>query len=128
MFDTPQEALLKAENHRLRAENEYLRRAVEAPGRTVRPYGIEEEISLRDVPPEIRLVRIGGVESKLAEDGKWHVIGSFERMQDGGRLAVTYYADQSRIDDMTFVNDVLPRLHERFIRQLADIIVKRQKR
>lgn len=128
MFDTPQEALLKAENHQLRAENEYLRRAVEAPGRTVRPYGIEEEISLRDVPPEIRLAKIGGVEAKLAEDGKWHVIGSFERMQDGGRLAVTYYADQSRVDDMTFVNDVLPRLHERFIRQLADIIVKRQKR
>lgn len=128
MFDTPQEAMLKAENAKLRAENEYLRRAVEAPGIVIRPYGIEEEMTLRDVPPEIRLAKIGGVQAKLAEDGKWHVIGSFDRMQDGRSLAVTYYADASQIDDMTFVNNILPKLHEKFIRQLADIIVKSQKR
>lgn len=124
MYDTPQETLLKAENSRLRAENDYLRRAVEAPGRTVQPYGVEEDVFVCEMGPEVRLAKIGGVEANLAKDGKWHVIGSFERMQDGGRLAVSYYAMRDQIDDMTFVNQILPKLHEKFIRQLAEIIVK----
>ena len=109
MFDTPLEATLKAENARLRAENEYLRRHVEAPGRTFSQMIVEEELPMaRALPPDIRLPCVAGVE--------------------GDRLEVKYYTDgyiKKHIDDDTFLNHILPKMHEQFIRQLSTILSRR---
>lgn len=121
MFDTPQEAALKVENARLRAENEYLRRAVEAPGIDVRPYAVEETMIMRDIPPELRLPNVAGVRGTLARDEKWHVIAHHDRPV-GDRLEVAYYMPSQRlqrVDDETFANHILPKMHEQFIRTLA---------
>lgn len=127
MFDTPQEAALKAEIVQLRAENAWLRRSVEAPGMTtVKPYGIEEEMQLRDLPRDICLPIAGGVRGVIQADGRWAVMGWQDRIA-GDRLEVGYYTDGYRhghIDDMTFVNHILPKCHERFIRSLSDIFVR----
>ena len=44
MFPTPKEAALQADNDRLRAENEWLRKYVETPDRTVTPYGVQSDL------------------------------------------------------------------------------------
>lgn len=130
MFDTPQEAALKAENERLRSENAWLRNAVEAPGSSmVTPYGVEEDMQLREPLRDVRLPLVGGVRGKLQLDGRWAVVGWQDRIAND-RLEVGYYTDGYRtrhIDDMTFVNHILPKCHERFIRTLADIFVKQRK-
>ena len=130
MFDTPQEAALKSENARLRAENEWLRRHVEAPGSNmVKPYGVEEEMQLRDLPRSISLPLIGGVRGAIQDDGRWSVMGWQDRIA-GDRLEVGYFTEGYRrrhIDDMTFVNHILPKCHERFVRSLSDIFVKMAK-
>lgn len=132
MFDTPQEAALKAEVARLRGENEWLRRAVEAPSRIVRPWGVEEElISSAALPPDYRLPRVADVRGRLLDDGRLSVVATQERMDREKSLSVAYYSDgyhRKHIDDMTFVNHVLPKMHERFIRVLADIYTKQYAR
>ena len=125
MFDTPQEAALKAENARLRAENDWLRRAVEAPGRTVRPWGVEEEILVSpDVigGDRITLMKRAGVDGVLQDDHRWSVVAWHDRL-DGGRLTVSYFVDRAadQYDDNLFSNVILPKMHEKFIWQLSDI-------
>lgn len=128
MFDTPLEATLKAENARLRAENEYLRRHVEAPGRTFSQMIVEEELPMaRALPPDIRLPCVAGVEGSIQASGGWAVRAYQERIQ-GDRLEVKYYTDgyiKKHIDDDTFLNHILPKMHEQFIRQLSTILSRR---
>lgn len=124
MFDTPQEAALKAENARLRAENDYLRRAVESPIVAVKPWGIEEDVLLPPSairPPQINLLKRAGVEGALMDGHRWNVIAWHDRL-DGGRMQISYFVDREadRFDDRVFVNHILPKLHERFIRQLSE--------
>ena len=128
MFDTPQEAALKAEVARLRAENEYLRRAVEAPSRRITPYGVEDEIEIN--PSALRssmtLPLVAGVEGELKNDHRWSVLAWHRQLHRNtihdSTMRVAYFMDRAAdgFDDRVFVNDVLPRMHERFIRQLAD--------
>ena len=131
MFDTPQESALKAENSRLRAENEWLRKHVETPsGQRLMPYGVEEDLPVREMLRDVRLPRVAGVTGSLRDDGRWSVLAWQDRIA-GDRLEVGYFTDGYRtkhIDDMTFVNHILPKMHERFIRSLSDIFVKQMKR
>ena len=124
MFDTPQEAALKAEIAILKAENEYLRRAVEAPARRITPYGVEDEqlLSPRTIEDTITLHRRAGVEGALQDGHRWSVM-AWHKGIDGGQVRVGYYMDRlaDKFDDRVFVNDVLPRMHERFVRNLAEM-------
>jgi hypothetical protein len=124
MFDTPQEAALKAEVARLKAENAYLRRAVDMPSRRITERGVEEDMLMRPdaMQDRIQLVRMAGVEGALQDGRKWSVMAWHERMH-GGKYQVAYYMDRhaDNYDDRVFVNDVLPRMHERFIRSLAEM-------
>lgn len=54
---TPREAALQAENDRLRAENEWLRRHVESPSVAVTPYGGQESITMTAETDVLRLPR-----------------------------------------------------------------------
>lgn len=123
MFDTPQEAALKAENARLRAENAYLRRAVESPTRTVMPYGVEEDLHVSPgaIGDALRLPRLAGVEGALQDGHRWSVLAWHNRL-DGGKMSVSYYVDRAadQFDDNVFVNVILPKMHERFIKQLSE--------
>lgn len=123
MFDTPQEAALKAENARLRAENTYLRQAVESPARKVTPYGVEEDLHVSPgmISDALRLPRLAGVEGALQDGHRWSVMAWHQRL-DGGKMSVAYYVDRAadQFDDSVFVNAILPRMHERFIRQLSE--------
>lgn len=125
MFDTPQEAALKAEVARLRAENSYLRRAIDRPGVRITPYSVEESLTCAPMGNTVTLHKVAGVEAALKDDCRWHVLAWNARM-DGGRLEVAYFMDRKadRLDDRVFVNDVLPRMHEQFIRNLTSIITK----
>lgn len=127
MFDTPQEAALKAEIARLRAENKWLRNAVEHPHAAgVKAYGVEEYMQLRELPKDIRLPLVAGVKGALLPDGRWSVVGWQDRIA-GDRLEVGYYTDgyrQRHIDDLTFVNHILPKCHEKFIEALSGIFAK----
>jgi hypothetical protein len=131
MFDTPQEAALKAENARLRAENEYLRSAVESPTVTVKPYAVEEEMMLTAKYRKLTLPRAAGVRGRLQDDGRWNVLAFTDRLDGAKDLVVEYYCEapgtRRHMDDWTFVNDILPRMHEKFIRILSDIYVKQLK-
>ena len=126
MFDTPQEAALKSEVSRLKAENSYLRRAVDAPSWRITPYGIEDDLIMRPdaLGDRIQLVRRAGVEGALQNGHRWSVMAWHERM-DGGKVSIGYYMDRSadQFDDRVFVNDILPRMHERFIRNLSEILI-----
>lgn len=127
MFDTPQEAALKAENARLRGENEWLKRAVETQPGMVRPWGVEDAMTLPEMPPHITLPSVAGIKGKLMYDGRWSVVAKQERMDREKSLSIAYFTDgyyRRHIDDMTFVNHILPEMHERFIKTLADIFVK----
>ena len=129
MFDTPQEAALKSENARLRAENEYLRRAVESPDVSVKPYAVEETMIMRDIPRELRLPNVAGVRAALARDEKWHVIAYLDR-PFGDRFEAAYYMPSprlERVDDETFANHILPKMHEQFIRTLARSMFERSR-
>ena len=126
MFDTPQEAALKAENARLMAENRYLRHAVETPSRRITPYGVEETMLMRPdaIGNSINLPLVAGVEGTLMAGRRWSVMAWHERVH-GGRFQIGYYIDRAAdVDDRVFVNDVLPRMHEQFIRKLSEIISK----
>jgi hypothetical protein len=131
MFDTPQEAALRAENAILRAENGYLRAAVEAPDVRVMPWAAEQDLLMAEVPyHEIRLPRSAGVRGKLMDDGRWHVIAFTDRLNHQKKLEVAYFSpgaaevNRKVLSDNVFVNYILPKLHERFIRQLSDIYSK----
>lgn len=125
MFDTPKEAVLKAENARLRAENEYLRRAVEAPDVRVTPYAVEQDMEFSgSLPPQITLPCSASVRGRLMEDQRWHVVGR-AGMRDGSRVEVSYYMPRfGGLPDAELLNSVLPRMHEQFIRHLADLFSK----
>lgn len=131
MFDTPQEAALKAEVSRLNAENEWLRRSVVPLGVSFRPWGVEEEAIVRAPLREFRLPRVADIRGRLLDDGRWSVIATQERMDSDKSLSVSYFTEgyhRRHIDDMTFVNHILPKMHERFIRTLSDIYVKQHSR
>lgn len=123
MFDTPQEAALKAENERLRAENAWLRNAVEAPNVEVTPYAAVEDIAFAELPRNVTLPLAAGVRGRLQDEHRWHV-QAWQTKLDGGRYEVSYYCPSWRapeLDDHAFANVILPKLHEKFIRQLSDI-------
>jgi len=128
MFDTPQEAALKAEVSRLRAENEWLRKHVENGfGARVMPYGGEEDVTMREPMPAYRLPRVANIKGSLLDDGRWSVVAIQERMDRDKSLSVSYFTEgyhKRHIDDMTFVNHILPMMHERFIKTLADIFTR----
>jgi hypothetical protein len=129
MFFSPKEAALQADNDRLRAENEWLKRHVEAPGRTVTPYGMQSDMVMA-VPQDIlKLPRIGSVVGSRNGIDRWEVIASYDRL-DGGKIRVDYFVTEHLRrdrDDWSFVNEILPKMHERFIRQLADLYVRENK-
>lgn len=130
MFDTPQEAALKAEIAQLRAENNWLRRAVDSGGMyDVREYGVDEVALVRAVDRTVTLPRVAGVRGHLLDDGRWSVVAWQDRI-DGNRLEVGYFTNgysRRHIDDLTFVNHILPKCHERFIKSLSDIFIKQMK-
>jgi hypothetical protein len=122
-FMTPNEAVLKAENDRLRAENEYLKSAVDRPGVHFGPVAAVEDLRDLNVDyQEIRLPLVAGVQANLANDGRWHVMASSFGGAD--KIAVKYFADERIFRQNTHyaVNEILPKLHDKFIRMLAEEI------
>lgn len=126
---SPKEAALEAENGWLRAENEWLRRHVEGQGRKVTPYGMQSEVVM-EVPQEsLRLPRVGSVIGSHDGIDKWEVIASYNRT-DGNTLRVDYFITEPmrmHMDDWRFINEILPKMHERFIRQLGELYAREHK-
>ena len=123
MLMTPREAMLDAENKRLRAENMHLRELVD-PALDIRPYGTTETIEMRSPRLEtITLPRQGGILGEL-RNNSYAVLGTFAMPPE--RFEVAYYCDaitlKSRADYA--VNEVLPWMHEQFIRALIPAIQK----
>ena len=130
MFDTPQEAALKAEIARLRAENSYLRQAVEAPGRSIDPFAVSEDMLLRAPVHSVNLPLASSVVGRLHEADRWEVLAQYER-NDKSTIRVDYFMPvpgRRHRDDWSFLNTVLPKMHEKFIQQLADLYVRENKR
>jgi hypothetical protein len=130
MFPTPKEAALQAENDRLKAENEWLRKHVEAPSRTVTPYGMQSEMTMSAPLDRLTLPRVASVIGSHDGIDKWEVIATYDRM-DGKKLRVDYFITEPmriHMDDWRFINDILPKMHERFIMQLGDLFAREHKR
>lgn len=131
MFDTPQEAALKAEIARLRAENRYLRQAVEAPGRSIDPFAVSEEMLLPRAPAHsVNLPLVSSVVGRLQEADRWEVMAQYER-NDKSTVRIDYFMpvnERRHRDDWSFLNTVLPKMHEKFIQQLADLYVREHRR
>lgn len=125
-FETPREALLRAENDRLKAENAYLRRAIDPQGNlTITPVAAIEERAMPTLAPTITLPTAAEIHGGLSRYGNYHVLGrlSFTQPED---LLVKYYAPADIIKHKAHwaVNELFPYLHEQFIRALAMAIRK----
>lgn len=64
------------------------------------------------------------------EIDRWEVIATYDR-SDGNSLRVDYFVSEpmrADMDDWSFINHVLPKMHEKFIRTLSDLFVSEHKR
>jgi hypothetical protein len=124
-FETPREAMLKAENYRLRAEVGYLRRAVD-PANLLKftPIGAVKEMRLSELPETITLPVAASIHGNLSRYGDYHVIATLQRPM-AENLIVKYYAPADAVKGKAtyFVNELFPYLHRRFISALANAIV-----
>jgi hypothetical protein len=119
MFQTPREAILQAENDRLSAENAYLRRAVD--GATLTPIGMQEDMEIRGpIPHELRLPIAMSVKGQLMRAGNYSVVAR-TAYGEAENLEVAYFCDGTAIKSKAdyAVNELLPYLHEQFIRALV---------
>lgn len=126
MFKTPREAILEAENERLKAENAYLRRAVDGPGIEITPIGVVEEMQMhRSMPDELRLPKVASVRGRLSDHGNYHVVAQL-RFAAPEDLEIRYHAEAATIKMNAdyAVNELLPMLHERFVRALAGALAR----
>lgn len=125
-WETPREAMLRAENNRLRAENEYLRRAVGVGDMTVTPMAVIENIRLSSLPDELRLPAVGSIRGSLSRYGNYHVLARI-RLERAEDLAVQYYApaDIVKAKATYAINELLPYMHKQFIQALGHSVAKR---
>ena len=129
MFMTPKEAVLQAENDRLRSENEWMKRALEGGGATVTPYGMQSEMAMTRPVDHLQLPRRASICGTRNVD-RWEVIASYE-MREADKVRIDYFVTETmraHQDDWSFINNVLPKMHEIFIRQLGDLFVRENKK
>jgi hypothetical protein len=127
-FETPREAILRAENARLKAENDYLRRALNVGGLTVTPIGVVGEERLGSPLPDIfNLPVAGSVSGNLSRFGNYHVLARLY-LEEPEDLEVRYYAPADIIKAKAgyAINELFPYLHEQFIRALASALNRRR--
>jgi len=126
-FETPREAVLRAENERLKAENSYLRQSLGLNTARLTPIGAVEEIELSHLPQNVTLPCVGSVRGGLSRYGNYHVLArlSHTRAQPED-LLVQYHAPAENIKANAeyAVNELFPYLHQRFIAALANAIRK----
>lgn len=127
-FETPREAMLRAENDRLKAEVTYLRRALDPSGQLdFTPIAAREEIIVSRIEREIRLPVVASVRGGLSRHGDYHVLARLSHTQATPEdLVVQYHADATIIKGKAdyCVNELFPFLHQRFISALANAIRK----
>ncbi|MDO8683789.1 MAG: hypothetical protein Q7N50_09950 [Armatimonadota bacterium] len=127
-FETPREAMLRAENTRLRSEVEYLRRAVDSTGELkFTPVSVIEERIMNPLLPAISLPVVASIQGNLFRYGDYHVLARLSHTQAQPEdLMVQYHAPAHAIKGNAdyFVNELFPFLHQRFISALANAIRK----
>jgi hypothetical protein len=125
-LETPREAMLRAENERLKAEVEYLRRAVD-PSRNLKftPIAALDEITVSSLTTVIKLPVVASVQGNLSRHGDYHVIARLKHSHPED-LLVQYHAPADAIKGRAdyAVNELFPYLHHRFIAALVSAINK----
>lgn len=128
MLETPREAALRAENDRLKAENAYLRRAIDPGGRLhFTPVAAIEEMTVPvlNEGQELRLPAIASVHGGLSRYGDYHVLARLSHSRAAPEnLLVQYHAPAEAIKGKAdyWPNELFPYLHQRFIAALANAI------
>jgi hypothetical protein len=122
MLQTPREAILEAENARLKAENEYLRRSVGAELYSLdfTPIAAVAEMEVSRQAETITLPCAASIRGNLSRHGNYHVMTKL-RYAEPEDLCIQYHApaDIIKSNAVYALNELLPRLHEQFIRHLA---------
>lgn len=127
-LETPKEAMLRADNARLKAENSYLRRAIEAGGDLkITPFAAIDERTMPTLPETITLPTVGTIHGGLSRYGDYHVMARLSHAQPEDMM-VRYYApgDIIKHKAMWAVNELFPYMHEQFIRALASALRDRK--
>lgn len=127
-FETPREAVLRAENERLKSEVAYLRKAVDPAGQMMfTPIGAVEEMVVHHFLPEIKLPLVASIHGGLSRYGNYHVLARLGHdRSEPEDLTVQYHApaDMLKAKADYAVNELFPYLHQRFISSLANAIRK----
>lgn len=126
-FETPREAALMAEMSRLKAENAYLRQALDVNHMTVTPIGVVDKVKTSRVGDTITLPVAARVGGSLSRYGNYHVEARvyLEQPED---LMVTYFAPADIIKSKAHyaINELLPYLHKQFILALGEALNRRR--
>lgn len=124
-FQTPREALLIAENKRLKAENNYLRQGIEHHFEKITPVAAIGDAEFYKMPDTYTLPACADIRGSLASTGNYHVIATIKNVYPED-IQIKYFADAKviRLKAHWMVNELMPYLHERFIHALAKAIVK----